>query len=98
LRHSETAHDTIMKTSAAGFIVAFVAATLDIGHAFSPPPSANGARFALLATVDDAAAKAMSDYMAKSHEEKLRAIKEVESKKNAEIDVSSIHATFPLLY
>ncbi|KAL7485048.1 hypothetical protein ACHAW6_010645 [Cyclotella cf. meneghiniana] len=75
-----------MKTSTAGFIVAFVAATLDIGHAFSPPPSAKAARVALLATVDDAAAKAMSDYMAKSHEEKLRAIKEVESKKNAEID------------
>ena len=87
-----------MKTSTAGFIVAFVAATLDIGHAFSPPPSAKAARVALLATVDDAAAKAMSDYMAKSHEEKLRAIKEVESKKNAEIDVSSIHAKFLFLY
>lgn len=33
-------------------------------------------------------AQAMSDYMAKSHEEKLRAIKEVEEKKNSEIAVS----------
>jgi len=30
-------------------------------------------------------AKALSDYMAKSHEQKLRAVKEVEDKKNAEI-------------
>ena len=32
-------------------------------------------------------AKALSDYMAKSHENKLNAIKEVEDKKNAEIQV-----------
>ena len=32
-------------------------------------------------------AKALSDYMAKSHEDKLRAIKAVEDKKNAEIKV-----------
>ncbi|KAL3793102.1 hypothetical protein HJC23_005604 [Cyclotella cryptica] len=75
-----------MKASTTGFIFTFVAATLDIEHAFCPPPSGMGTRGALLATVDDAAAKAMSDYMAKSHEEKLRAIKEVENKKNAEID------------
>ena len=36
--------------------------------------------------VDDA--QVLSDYMAKSHEEKLRAIKEVEDKKNSEIAVS----------
>ncbi|KAL3810742.1 hypothetical protein ACHAXA_008555 [Cyclostephanos tholiformis] len=35
---------------------------------------------------DDATARAMSEYMARSHEEKLRAIKEVEMKKNAEIE------------
>jgi hypothetical protein len=29
----------------------------------------------------------MSDYMARSHEEKLRAIKVVEDKKNSEIEV-----------
>ena len=42
----------------------------------------------LSATVaDDSAASAMSDYMARSHEEKLRAIKVVEDKKNSEIEV-----------
>ncbi|KAL3777370.1 hypothetical protein ACHAW5_010694 [Stephanodiscus triporus] len=35
---------------------------------------------------DDSAARAMSEYMAKSHEEKLRAIKAVEDKKNSEIE------------
>ena len=33
-------------------------------------------------------AKALSDYMAKSHEDKLRAVKDAESKKTAEIQVS----------
>lgn len=33
-------------------------------------------------------AKALSDYMAKSHEDKLRAVKAAEDKKNAEIQVS----------
>lgn len=33
-------------------------------------------------------AQAMTDYLAKSHEEKIRAIKEIETKKNAEIEVS----------
>jgi len=32
-------------------------------------------------------AKALTDYMAKSHEEKLKAIKTVEDKKNQEIKV-----------
>jgi hypothetical protein len=32
-------------------------------------------------------AKALSDYMAKSHEDKLRAVKDAEAKKNAEIQV-----------
>jgi len=34
-------------------------------------------------------AQALSDYMAKSHEEKLRAVKDIEDKKNSEIAVSS---------
>jgi hypothetical protein len=38
------------------------------------------------ATPEEARAAALSEYLAKSHEEKLRAIKEVETKKNAEID------------
>jgi hypothetical protein len=44
---------------------------------------------------DDSAARAMSEYMAKSHEEKLRAIKSVEDKKNSEIEVrerGDVHA------
>ena len=44
----------------------------------------------LNALSDDVSVQALSDYMAKSHEEKLRAIKEVENKKNAEIAVSCI--------
>ena len=31
---------------------------------------------------------ALGDYLAKAHEEKLRAVKDVETKKNAEIEVS----------
>ena len=33
----------------------------------------------------------LTDYMAKAHNEKLRAVKEVETKKNEEIQVSSRH-------
>ena len=40
-----------------------------------------------LYATDDASAQALSDYMAKSHEEKLRAVKDVEDKKNSEIEV-----------
>ena len=60
-------------------------------HAFtSTSSSCAGCRgyYQLGATADDASAQALSDYMAKSHEEKLRAIKAVEDKKNAEIEVS----------
>ena len=60
-------------------------------HAFtSTSSSCPGCRgyYQLGATTDDASAQALSDYMAKSHEEKLRAIKAVEDKKNAEIEVS----------
>lgn len=32
----------------------------------------------------------LSDYMAKSHEEKLRAVKDIEDKKNAEIKVRNL--------
>jgi len=35
-------------------------------------------------------AQVLSDYMTKSHEEKLRAVKEVEDRKNSEIAVSYI--------
>ena len=38
-------------------------------------------------TSDDASAKAFTDYMAKSHEDKLKALKELENKKNMEIKV-----------
>ena len=63
-------------------------------HAFTSTSSSSigcaGCRgyYQLGATTDDASAQALSDYMAKSHEEKLRAIKAVEDKKNAEIEVS----------
>lgn len=42
-------------------------------------------------------AQALSDYMAKSHEEKLRAVKDIEDKKNAEIQVCFVYAEFILL-
>lgn len=35
-------------------------------------------------------AKALTDYMAKAHEEKLKALKELEKKKDSEIKVSNI--------
>jgi hypothetical protein len=76
-----------MKIANAGLSF-LIAATLENGLAFSPPPPATSTRVAPLAAVDEASAQALSDYMAKSHEEKLRAIKDVEAKKNAEIDVS----------
>ena len=62
-------------------------------HAFTSVSSssigcAGRGSYQLGATTDDASAQALSDYMSKSHEEKLRAIKAVEDKKNAEIEVS----------
>ena len=62
-------------------------------HAFTSTSSssighAGRGSYQLGATTDDASARALSDYMSKSHEEKLRAIKAVEDKKNAEIEVS----------
>ena len=74
-----------------------VAITLAVAvpiHAFTSTSSSSigcaGSRgsYQLGATTDDASAQALSDYMSKSHEEKLRAIKAVEDKKNAEIEVS----------
>ena len=73
-----------------------VAITLAVAvpiHAFTSTSSssigcAGRGSYQLGATTDDASAQALSDYMAKSHEEKLRAIKAVEDKKNAEIEVS----------
>ena len=43
----------------------------------------------LCAATDDASAQALSDYMAKSHEEKLKAVRDVEDKKNSQIQVSA---------
>lgn len=45
-----------------------------------------------LRAVDEADARALSDYLSKSHEERLRAVREVEERKNAEIEVNA-HAT-----
>ena len=62
-------------------------AALKSANAFSPA-SAWSTRASALRAVDDKSAQALSDYMAKSHVEKLKAIKAVEDKKNSEIDVS----------
>lgn len=70
-------------------ITALLVATLpSYGNAFAPTLSASRVGSLELRAADEASAQALSDYMAKSHEEKLRAIKEVEAKKNAEIEVS----------
>lgn len=58
-------------------------------NAFAPSAGSTRAIGGLGMAAD---AQALSDYMAKSHEEKLRAIKEVEDKKNTEIAVSFISA------
>ena len=53
------------------------------------PPSVSGDSTILFAIpTAEESAKALSDYMAKSHEDKLRAVKDAESKKTAEIQVS----------
>jgi len=63
------------------FLTAFLAA--QEANAFAPSAGSNNKAIGGLRMVDDA--QVLSDYMAKSHEEKLRAIKEVEDKKNAQI-------------
>lgn len=84
-----------MKISSASLFTLLIAA-LDAGHAFAPLPSARG--LAALRAVDESSAQALSDYMAKSHVEKLKAIKEVEAKKNAEIDVSNMNIALDLIW
>ena len=53
------------------------------------PPSVSAGDSTILYALPTAeeSAKALSDYMAKSHEDKLRAVKDAETKKNAEIQV-----------
>ena len=53
------------------------------------PPSVSADDSTILYALPTAeeSAKALSDYMAKSHEDKLRAVKDAETKKNAEIQV-----------
>ena len=80
-----------MKVSSASLIT-LVLAALDAGKAFSPAPSAKS--MSALRAVDEASAQALSDYMAKSHVEKLKAIKDIEAKKNSEIDVSVHNCNF----
>ena len=68
--------------------IALTAAAAPTATAFAPArPINNAAARPLYAASEDASAQAMSDYMAKSHEEKLRAVKDVEDKKNGEIAV-----------
>ena len=51
----------------------------------------------LCAATDDASAQALSDYMAKSHEEKLKAVRDVEDKKNSQIQVSAYINKWPFI-
>ena len=66
------------------FLTAVLAA--QEANAFAPSTGSTNRAIGGLSMVDDA--QVLSDYMAKSHVEKLRAIKEVEDKKNSEISVS----------
>jgi hypothetical protein len=74
-----------MRVSSAS-LVAILLSALDNVHAFAPAPLAKSS--VAVRAVDEDSAQVLSEYMAKSHVEKLKAIKEVEAKKNAEIDVS----------
>ena len=66
-------------------LIAFHAAQVS---AFAPSSAGSSCRsIGRLCMADDA--QSLSDYMAKSHEEKLRAVKDIEDKKNSEIAVSS---------
>lgn len=67
--------------------IVLAAATTGPAHAFtSSSPSIGRGTLGPLYVTDDASAQALSDYMAKSHEEKLRAVKDAEDKKNSEIE------------
>jgi hypothetical protein len=79
-----------MMTALAGAAVVLLAAEhaegfVGVRHSM---PSTSTTRCMALPTPEESA-KALSEYMAKSHEEKLRAVKEVEDKKAAEIKVRS---------
>lgn len=87
-------HKSVIMVSATHLAAAIALAAV-AADAFVPPaPSSSAAAAAAIgrgplrmAAVDDASAQALSDYMAKSHEEKVKAIKAVEDKKNEEIKV-----------
>lgn len=70
------------------FLAAFLLAAR--ASAFAPTAAdrsrSNERAISELRMSDDA--QVLSDYMTKSHEEKLRAVKEVEDRKNSEIAVS----------
>lgn len=67
-------------------IVAFILAAS--GRAFVSPLRTTSQIWRLKALpTPEESAKALSDYMAKSHEDKVRAIKDLEDKKNTEIKV-----------
>lgn len=73
-------------SASTALLAAVALAASSPAHAFIPTGNIiGGAAGSLCATADDASAQALSDYMAKSHEEKLRAVKAAEGKKNSEI-------------
>eukprot|EP00978_Attheya_sp_CCMP212_P001783 scaffold3673_cov44-Attheya_sp.AAC.1 len=77
----------IMMIALAGAAVVLLAAEHAEGFVVVPQkqmPSSSTTRCMALPTPEESA-QALSNYMAKSHEEKLRAVKEVEDKKAAEI-------------
>jgi hypothetical protein len=62
-----------------------IATLLWVSQAFIP--SQTPRNYDALRAAPDGNAQALSDYMARSHEEKLRAVKDAEDRKNAQIQV-----------
>mmetsp|Transcript_13186 Transcript_13186/g.20697 ORF Transcript_13186/g.20697 Transcript_13186/m.20697 type:complete len:305 (-) Transcript_13186:288-1202(-) len=71
--------------SASSLLLASIALAARPANAFTSVSNHRLVSSSSLNAVDDASAKVLSDYMAKSHEEKLKAVKDVEEKKNSEI-------------
>lgn len=66
-------------------------------HAIASSSSSSVSLYAATDPKDKAYAQALTDYMAKAHAEKLKAIQAIEDKKNGEIQVSPRHASLGCL-
>lgn len=89
------AHQTSTKQNGKGVLTTMrslvIAFLLCVSQAFIPSQAPRN--YGALRAAPDGNAQALTDYMAKSHEEKLRAVKDAEDKKNAEIQVGCTGCT-----